>query len=65
MSHEAKEIAITLKDSEKSLTQKFLHYDDLSVSYEDQSIRDYIKEAQKSFDGSPESITVKVKLVVL
>ena len=62
--NEAKEISISLKDSEKRMTHKFLIYDEVNVSSNDQTIRECINEAKKSFDGQPESITIKCKLVV-
>ena len=61
---EAKELTIVLKDEEKRMTHKFLIYEDLSVSYQDDTIRKCINEAKKSFDGQPDSIVIKIKLVV-
>ena len=63
--NEPKEITIHLKDDDKRTTHKFLIYENVNVSSEDETIRNCILEAKKSFDGNPESIKVKIHLEVI
>ena len=52
---EAKELIITLKDSEKTVTQKFLLYVDITFPI----IEEHIAICKKTFSGEPEKIKVK------
>ncbi len=58
------ELSITIKDSEKSLTKKYLQYEEYVVSEQDAVIDNAIKETLSNFDGEPEDIIVKIKMVV-
>ena len=62
---EAKEVTVILKDESKRMSHKFLIYDDLKVSQLDTNIQECIRQAEKSFEGQPESIKIKVSLEVL
>jgi hypothetical protein len=58
------EIAITVKDSEQSLTQKHLVHDTIiSVAHEDLTLKRLVESAIKDFHGHPEDVLVKIKYV--
>jgi len=59
---ELKELTITLKDSEKRTSHKFLIYEDLNLRSDDLLILQCIAEAKKSFSGQPESVKLKVTM---
>jgi len=58
------EIAVSIKDEEKSLTKKFFIYDDVLVSEEDPIIKSCIEETLENFSSEPSRITVKIKLEI-
>ncbi len=58
------ELTITIKDDEKRLSKKFLLYDIYTVSDEDMIIKACIDETLKNFDGEPDTISVKITLMV-
>ena len=53
-----------LKDSDRTYRQKFLIYEDYTMSGDDPIILLCIEEAKKSFEGDPENIQVKVHLEI-
>lgn len=55
------EVKVTMKDEERSMTQKFLCYEELQNM---EMIHEYIEEAKKNFTGDPESVIVKTTLIV-
>lgn len=59
---ELKELTVTLKDDEKRTTHKFLIYDEISVRSDDPIILNCLSEAKKSFDGSPDSVKLKITM---
>lgn len=61
MMGEVIEILIILKDEERTMKQKFLHYGEMPNWID---IHNYIKEAKKNFPGDPENIVVKTTMVV-
>ena len=58
------ELTVILKDPDRTYRQKFLIYEDYTVSNEDPIILACINEAQKSFEGDPETIQIKIHLEV-
>ncbi len=56
------ELTVILKDSDRTYRQKFLIYEDYSVSCNDPLICMCIDEAKKNFDGEPENIQIKIHL---
>lgn len=53
-----------MKDSERNYRQKFLVYEDYSVSEDDTVILKCIAQARENFDGEPESIEIKIHLEI-
>jgi len=53
------ELTVVLKDSARTYRQKFLIYEAYTMSENDPVILACISEAQKNFEGEPESIQVK------
>lgn len=58
---EVVEVKVTMKDDERSMTQKFLCYEELQNM---EMIQQFIDEAKKNFTGDPESVIVKTTLVI-
>lgn len=56
------ELTVILKDPDRTYKQKFLIYETYAMSQEDPIILACINEAQKNFDGDPESIQIKVHM---
>ena len=57
------EIAITVKDSEQSLTQRHLLYQsEMKLSHEDQILAGLVEGAIKNFHGTPNDVVVKLKM---
>lgn len=56
------EVKVTMKDEERSMTQKFLCYEPL---LDEEMINEFVVEAKKNFTGDPENIIVKTTLVML
>lgn len=58
------EIAVTIKDDEKTLTTKYLIYEDVFVSEDDPIIKDCIDKTLENFGAEPTDIVVKIKLEI-
>ena len=58
------ELTVILKDSDSTYRQKFLIYEQYSMSDDDPVIRMCIEEAKKNFEGEPESIQIKIHLEI-
>jgi hypothetical protein len=58
------ELTVILKDSERTYRQKFLVYENITVSDQDSHILHYIEEAKKNFQGEPEEIKIKIHLEI-
>lgn len=58
------EISITVKNEEKRQTTKHLIYELYTVHEEDEIIKGLMDNAVKEFTGTPEKVTVKIKLEV-
>jgi len=58
------ELSVTIKDEEKSLTKKFLEYDNYMVDENDPIIQNDIEETLENFDGEPIDIIVKIKMEI-
>lgn len=55
------EVTVVLKDADKRVTQKFLCYENL---INEEYFLPYITETKKNFTGDPESVIVKITIVV-
>ena len=58
------ELTVILKDSDRTYRQKFLIYENFTMSDNDPVIRMCIDEARKSFEGEPESVQIKIHLEI-
>jgi hypothetical protein len=58
------ELTVVLKDADRTYRQKFLIYEDYSMSLTDPLIHMCINEAKKNFEGEPESIQIKAHLEI-
>lgn len=58
------ELTVILKDPERTYRQKFLIYENYTVSCNDLMILNCIDEAKKNFKGDPESIEIKIHLEI-
>lgn len=58
-----KEVKITVKDDEQSLTKNELVYEDVSLSYSDPVLSGLVSKAEADFKGTPHDIVVKIKMV--
>lgn len=58
------EITVILKDSDRTYRQKFLIYENFTMSDDDPIILSCIEEAMKSFEGDPETIQIKVHMEI-
>lgn len=62
MGNTAVEMVVVLKDEERTMRQRFLSYDPISLSYKDKIIQKAVKEALASFQGQPDDITIKFSM---
>jgi|FreactTroBogLake_1042271.scaffolds.fasta_scaffold27817_3 hypothetical protein len=58
------ELSVTIKDDEKTLTTKYLIYDEIIVREDDPIIADCIDQTLINFDGTPDDIIVRIKLEI-
>ena len=58
------ELTVVLKDDHRTYRQKFLIYENYTMSDDDDVIRMCITEAKKNFEGDPESIQIKVHMEI-
>lgn len=58
------ELTVILKDSDRTYRQKFLIYEQYTMSDDDPVIRMCIDEARKNFEGDPESIQIKIHMEI-
>jgi len=58
------ELTVVLKDDHRTYRQKFLIYENYTMSDDDDVIRMCITEAKMNFDGDPESIQIKVHMEI-
>ena len=61
---ESKIVKVKFKDAERSMTHKFLVYDDFEASTDSDLVKGCIVEARKSFQSEPESIKIVIELDV-
>ncbi len=54
------EIIVRIKDSERTLTQRFMADLGFRVAPDDPTLQEYINEAIKNFNGKPEDVVVKI-----
>ena len=56
------ELAITVRNDDRSMTQKHLLYDTpITVSHEDEVLKQLVEDARRLFGDSPEDILLKIK----
>jgi len=53
------ELKIKVKDDSRTQVSKFLVYSDVNLSHEDQTIKAYVDQAVRDFQGTPEEISVR------
>lgn len=58
------EITVILKDSERTLRQKFLAYDVITTDDNDPFVSECINNAKKNFNGDPEEISIRINKVI-
>lgn len=58
------EIAVIIKDDERTMTQKFLEYSPFSISDDDETLNNYIKKAIEEFPGEPDDVKVRITIQV-
>lgn len=56
------ELIVTIKDDEKRLNKKFPIYEVYTVDENDPVIQECIKETLENFDGTPDSVKVKITM---
>ena len=61
------EISITFKDSERSLTKRFMEYNTMFFDRESEKLKELVDEVSQEFKGNVETdapdITIKAKMV--
>lgn len=60
-----KEIKVIIKGEDKKLSHDFLVYDDMTLSYDDVALQNCITETKKEFNGTIESIKIKISMEVV
>lgn len=56
----ASELTVIVKDDEKTLSTKFLLYEEYKVDEYDPVIQDCIQQVLKNFDAEPTDVIVKI-----
>ncbi len=56
------EITVTVKDSEKTLREKFLIYSAYTVHHDDPVIGSCVAKTIKSFNGEPDSVKIRINM---
>jgi len=59
----SKEVTVVIKDSERTYRQKFLVYEDFSMTVEDPVLKICIESALKNFQGEPDDVIVRTTMV--
>lgn len=60
-----KEIKVIIKGEDKKLSHDFLVYDDMTLSHDDVALKNCITETKKEFNGTIESIKIKISMEVV
>ncbi len=58
------ELTVILKDSERTYRHKFLLYSIYCVDPKDEVVIDCIRIAKESFQGDPESVSIRINLEI-
>ena len=58
------ELTVIVKDSEKTLRSKHLIYENIELRQDDLTIQKCICEALKGFIGQPESVKIKISMII-
>ncbi|HEY5235528.1 MAG TPA: hypothetical protein VIJ14_05075 [Rhabdochlamydiaceae bacterium] len=62
MGDTAVEVVVIVKDDERTMRQKFLSYDSISLSYQDKVIQKCVRETLANFQGQPDDISIKFSM---
>lgn len=60
------EVSVRISNEEQKLTKRFAHYDTSGILYltkDDPNLQDMVKQAEASFKGSIEDITLTFKMI--
>lgn len=58
------EIAVIVKNDDKTLTSRFLEYEPFQLKNDDPVLKNYIDEALKNFGDSPESVRIRINMEI-
>ena len=56
------ELTVVIKSEDRTYRQKFLIYEQYTVSEDDPVINACKQEARKQFDGQPDSVQIKIHM---
>ena len=59
-----KELTVILKKEDKTYKEKFLIYEDFTVSPDDQTVKSCIQQAENTFKDVPEEVKIKVSAII-
>lgn len=62
--HMLSEIAVIVKDDERTYTQRFLEYENFSVSDTDETLNRYIKQTLEEFQGEPQDVKIRITIQI-
>ena len=57
------ELTVTLKNEERTYKEKFLSYEDFSLSVGDVVLSGYVEKTKKGFLGKPDEISIKTTMI--
>lgn len=56
-------IKITIKNDDQKFSQDFLEYGPIEITHSSQKLQDLISEAEQSFKGDPDEISLTFKYI--
>lgn len=56
------EVTVILKLEDKTYKEKFLCYEEITTSFDDTYIKEYIEIAKQNMKGDPEEIQIKISM---
>lgn len=56
------EVAVTIKDEEVSMTEKFLIYEPFLVSHDDESLKELVKQTQDKIKANLNDPDIMIKI---
>jgi hypothetical protein len=57
-----KEIAVKISNSEQRYVQKFLCYDNFTISQDDEVLKKMVQDAINNFKGNVDAVSVKISM---